>query len=74
MAVKRIDLNRCIGCGACVKVCPLDVMRLDRANGKSVIAYIENCQSCGQCYLHCPTESIGIDPATNLYGPSVCAR
>ncbi len=61
MAVKRIDLAPCIGCGQCVKVCPMDVMRLDRVNGKSVIAYPENCQTCGQCYLYCPTHSLGID-------------
>ncbi|MEE8716357.1 MAG: 4Fe-4S dicluster domain-containing protein [Coriobacteriales bacterium] len=74
MAVKRIDVNRCIGCGMCAKICPMDVMRFDQENGKSVIAYVENCQSCGQCYLVCPGRSLGIDPASYLYGPGVCAR
>lgn len=61
MSVKRTDLNLCIGCGTCVKVCPMDVMRLDREALKSVIAYPDACQSCGQCYVHCPTKSLGVD-------------
>jgi NADPH-dependent glutamate synthase beta subunit-like oxidoreductase/Pyruvate/2-oxoacid:ferredoxin oxidoreductase delta subunit len=29
MAVSKIDLDKCIGCGACVESCPMDVFRLD---------------------------------------------
>ncbi len=29
MAVKSIDLNKCIGCGTCIESCPMDVFRLD---------------------------------------------
>ncbi len=29
MPVSKIDLDRCIGCGACVESCPMDVFRLD---------------------------------------------
>jgi NADPH-dependent glutamate synthase beta subunit-like oxidoreductase len=29
MAVKTIDINRCIGCGTCIESCPMDVFRLD---------------------------------------------
>lgn len=58
MSVKRVDLNLCIGCTECYKVCPMDVFRFDQAAKKSVIAYPENCQSCGQCYLNCPGRSL----------------
>lgn len=68
MSVNRIDLNSCIGCGTCARICPMDVMRFDSAAGKSVIAYLENCQSCGQCYLNCPGHSLGIDAVQYTYG------
>lgn len=29
MAVRSIDINKCIGCGSCVESCPMDVFRLD---------------------------------------------
>lgn len=38
MSVARYDLNKCIGCRSCVKVCPMDVFRFDEVNRKSVIA------------------------------------
>lgn len=73
MAVKRNDLNLCIGCMTCAKVCPMDVMRFDANAKKSVIAYPENCQSCGQCYLNCPSGSLGMDCTVWSYS-SVATR
>ena len=56
--VKRYDLTKCIGCGTCVSVCPMDVFRFDSAASKSVIAYPENCQNCGQCFINCKGSSL----------------
>ena len=72
MAVMRVDLTKCIGCGTCFKLCPMDVFRFDEEAGKSVIAYPEECQICGQCYVHCPGQSLGLNhvdyyhPITNF--------
>lgn len=66
MSVARYDLNRCIGCRQCVKVCPMDVFRFDEANRKSVIAFPENCQSCGQCFVNCYGRSLTI--VNDMYG------
>ena len=60
MSVVRVDLNKCIGCESCVKVCPMDVFYFNHTAHKSVIAYPENCQSCGQCYVHCQGRSLGM--------------
>lgn len=73
MAVKRNDLNLCIGCQTCATVCPMDVMRFDASAMKSVIAYPENCQSCGQCYMNCPSGSLGMD-ATSYAFATVATR
>lgn len=67
MAVQRYDLARCIGCGTCVNVCPMDVLRLDAQAGKSVIAYPENCQNCGQCYINCPGQSLAMSREAVAY-------
>ena len=61
MAVRRLDLNKCIGCMNCVSICPMDVFRFDAKENKSVIAYPENCQSCGQCWLNCLGHSLYFD-------------
>lgn len=60
MSVYRVDLNKCIGCGNCASICPMDVFYFDDAAHKSVLAYPENCQSCGQCYLNCQGRALGI--------------
>ena len=60
MSVVRIDLNKCIGCGNCVDVCPMDVFYFDHEANRSVIVYPEDCQSCGQCYLNCRGRSLGM--------------
>ncbi len=67
MSVIRVDLNKCIGCQRCYKICPMDVFRFDYVRQKSVIAYPENCQSCGQCYLNCPSHSLGFMDGSYQY-------
>lgn len=67
MAVRRADLNKCIGCQNCVNICPMDVFRFDFASKKSVMAYPENCQNCGQCWLNCPGRSLSFDNEIHAY-------
>jgi NAD-dependent dihydropyrimidine dehydrogenase PreA subunit len=66
MSVTRLDLDACVGCEACVGICPMDVFRFDEENRKSVIAYPENCQCCGQCYMYCTARSLTI--TNDMYG------
>ncbi len=67
MAVRRYDLNKCIGCRNCVNICPMDVFRFDEEANKSVLAYPENCQSCGQCWLNCLGGSLYFDDEIHAY-------
>jgi ferredoxin len=39
-----IDPSTCTGCGLCILSCPVDVIRLDEALGKAVVAYGNDCQ------------------------------
>lgn len=54
MAVK-IDKETCIGCGACVDVCPVTALSME--DGK---AHCDEgtCIDCGACISTCPVEAI----------------
>lgn len=67
MPVVRRDLDSCIGCGNCFKICPVDVFRFDEETMKSIIAFPEGCQSCGMCYVNCLSDSIAIEGYTLSY-------
>jgi len=50
--------DRCIGCGACVEVCPVDAITL--VNQKAAIRG-EICIGCASCLAACPTAAMFID-------------
>ena len=60
MAVENIDLERCTGCGTCVKVCPVDVFRFDKESKKAIIRYADDCMLCAWCLMECPHDSITV--------------
>lgn len=54
MAVK-IDKETCIGCGACVDVCPVSALTME--DGKAVCDE-GACIDCGACIGTCPVQAI----------------
>ncbi len=56
----KVDKEKCIGCGACVSVCP-EVFELDE-NGKSEVKTSE-CDSdcCEEAKNICPVDAIILD-------------
>ncbi len=44
----KVDLEKCIGCGYCVRDCPLEAVRYEK---KAVIG--EKCTDCGACMKVC---------------------
>jgi polyferredoxin len=50
----RINRNRCINCGACVKACPTESIK-GLVKGKIMTA---DCFSCGRCLNICPVDAI----------------
>jgi nitroreductase/formate hydrogenlyase subunit 6/NADH:ubiquinone oxidoreductase subunit I len=53
-----IDRELCIGCGLCVKVCPLDTISIQ--DGKAAVTGHESL-SCGHCAAACPEGAIKVN-------------
>lgn len=50
----RIDKETCVGCGSCVKLCPMD--NLSMQEGKAVSG--DRCTMCYRCINKCPKQAI----------------
>ncbi len=58
----KADENNCIGCGKCVKVCPIEAISLkDRKTGKKAVINKEICLGCGICVRSCPTKCLFLE-------------
>ena len=72
--------DRCVGCGDCVRACPMDVFDLGGAPGEAAIPVIArqlDCQTCFLCELYCPADAIYVDPdcdAPAQLDPAVVAQ
>jgi Fe-S-cluster-containing hydrogenase component 2 len=66
MAVK-IDRLKCIGCGACTYVCPVEALEV--VDMKSMVDE-EKCISCGQCVPACTWEAITLEEPPKKKGPA----
>lgn len=54
----NIDRDKCIGCEACVEVCPVDVYEMK--DGKSFPVSTEKCIGCESCVEVCDQEAITV--------------
>lgn len=62
----EIELDQCIGCSRCMKICPTEAIRI--RNGKAHILE-QRCIDCGMCHEACPTKAIYVkqDDFENIY-------
>lgn len=63
--IVKIDIQKCIGYGKCVKICPMHNMEL--LNGK-VITH-KQCTMCYRCANDCPKQTITL-LGKEVYGSS----
>ncbi len=52
-----VDTKKCITCGACVSICPVQAIKI--VNGKAQINP-KKCIKCGSCSQFCPVSAIEI--------------
>lgn len=57
----KVDVEKCIGCGLCIKDCPVrDIEMVDeKANVKNI-----RCIKCGHCVAICPVAAVSTDDYT----------
>ena len=56
-----INTEKCIGCGACVSVCPPNALSIEvdaKRGVKRIMLFLGRCIFCGRCQDVCPTEAI----------------
>lgn len=54
-----VNKSKCIGCGTCVQLCPVNAISFD-SDGKAVINE-DICIKCGTCEVSCPVSAIKIN-------------
>lgn len=63
--IPNINKEKCIGCGKCNKVCPMDAIKVEQSTDKNSTNKLaklnENiCLGCGVCVKNCPTSAISL--------------
>lgn len=54
MGFQTVNVDKCIECGKCERVCPYDAIERD---GKPTFDH-DKCLGCWACYNHCPKKAI----------------
>lgn len=55
----ELFVEKCIGCGLCLEVCPHEVFEL--ADKKARIADLDACMECGACAKNCPVDALAVE-------------
>jgi hydrogenase-4 component H len=63
-----IDVDKCVGCGACANACPSRLIRivdLDQSR-RRIVRLFERCIYCGRCEDVCPEDAITMSARSEL--------
>ena len=55
-----IDSNKCVRCGLCVQICPMDILRMKSTEDEKhvEVIYPEECWHCRACAIDCPQQAL----------------
>lgn len=60
--IPKTDLNTCIGCGTCARVCPESAVSMMKKDNKNIpITDYDFCKGCGICATECPVKAIKME-------------
>jgi len=57
-----LNLEKCVGCGMCLNVCPHEVFSMN--NAKAEITDKDSCMECGACARNCAFYAIEVKSGT----------
>lgn len=55
-----IQKKKCVNCGLCVEICPLDVIKVIKDGDTPIVKYPDECWHCRACAIDCPKGAIKI--------------
>lgn len=58
--IVQIDEILCVGCGACVSLCPKKILYMNKENGKCKVTDESRCDRLRGCERVCPADAIKI--------------
>ena len=58
VATLKLDVDKCIGCGRCIEVCPHAVFVLE--GKKACILDCDACMECGAWARNCPVQALAV--------------
>jgi len=64
--LRETDKERCTGCGACLEICPLNVVKM---GGDFPVVDKEWCIACGVCAIPCPASAVRLVRKPNAIPP-----
>lgn len=67
-----LDAPACIGCGACVEVCPHEVFTLQ--DSKAGIMDRAACMECGACAHNCPVNALSVTPGVGCVAAIIIGK
>ena len=83
----KVDLNKCVGCGTCVAVCPKAMLTLVPVTADVIVACNSHwkgpmvksvcsagCIGCGVCAKICPVHAIEIENNLAVIDQSKCIK
>jgi formate hydrogenlyase subunit 6/NADH:ubiquinone oxidoreductase subunit I len=63
----EVDINKCIGCGACAVACPPKLIDIKDLDDKRILDFqLGRCTYCARCAEVCPTVAITMTPDFEL--------
>jgi formate hydrogenlyase subunit 6/NADH:ubiquinone oxidoreductase subunit I len=63
--IRSTDEEECIGCGACMDICPVDAVKMEEDLPQVDMDW---CIGCGVCTVKCPSDAITMEPRDDRTG------
>ena len=65
----KIDAEKCVGCNACIRACPVNEANVaETVDARNIISINDkNCIHCGECVKECPHDARMFEDDTEMF-------